>query len=76
MTATIPLDIKPMWLNVVRRLQSVSRKQAGYAVVSIRVLVNSDGEPLLWSDPTVARLEPMRAAERFLSELLGKVGRG
>jgi len=75
-TTSISLDIKPGWLNVARRLQSVSRKQAGYAVVSIRVLVNADGEPLLWNDPTVTRLEPLRAAEQFLSDLLTKVGRG
>lgn len=75
-SASAPLDIKPGWLNVARRLQSVSRKQAGYAVISVRVLVNADGEPLLWNDPTVTKLEPLRAAERFLSDLLAKVGRG
>lgn len=62
-----PEDVKPAWkgpllawLNVIRRLQSVGRQRnEGYAVLTIRVLVNQDGTPVTWSEPDVTRLEPL-----------------
>jgi hypothetical protein len=62
-----PEDVKPqwsgpllLWLNVIRRLQSVGRqKNEGYAVLTIRVLVDGDGKPVTWSEPECTKLEPM-----------------
>lgn len=66
-------DIRPPWhsivLNIVRRLQSVARgAQSGYAILTINVLVNADGnpaifrgKPLIWTNPEVVKLEPQRA---------------
>lgn len=59
-------DIRPRWLNVIRRMQSAGRKlTTGYHVVTINVLVdcNSDpvlvnGEPMVWTKPNVLSLEP------------------
>lgn len=60
-----PRDLKPQWyqlikdwFNVARRLQSVSRKQNGHAILKILVLVNQDGKPLTWSNPKTILLEP------------------
>lgn len=59
---TQPLDLKPPWLNVARRMQSVARSDSqGYAVITMRVLVNSDGVPIGWSSPTVTCIEPKRS---------------
>lgn len=61
----LPEDIKTCWyeplldwLKVIRRLQSCARKQEGYAVVSLRVLVNQDGIPVNWTSPTMTLIEP------------------
>jgi len=55
----LPGDIKDLlpWLNVVRRLRSVSIT-SGYAVLGIRVIVDDHGQPVQWTAPTVTLLEP------------------
>ena len=55
-----PLDIKPDWLNIIRRLQSMSSKNNGTAILTIKVLINENGTPLFWTEPTIDRLEPRR----------------
>jgi len=62
-------DIKPQWLNVVRRLQSACYGNQGLAVLSIRVLVDAEGEPLLWTEPTRVKLEPKSAKLETLLDL-------
>jgi hypothetical protein len=59
---TIPLDIKAPWLNVARRMQSVAHTDnQGFAVISITILVNSDGLPIGWSSPKITCIEPKRS---------------
>jgi hypothetical protein len=62
-------DIKPQWLNVVRRLQSACYGNQGLAILSIRVLVDADGEPILWTEPTRVKLEPKSAGLETLLDL-------
>lgn len=57
-TITLTSDVKSQWLNVVRRLQSACHGNQGYAVLSIRVLVNGTGEPVCWTEPKRTKLEP------------------
>ena len=61
-TVTLTSDVKPQWLNVIRRLQSACYGNQGYAVLSIRVLVNGTGEPVLWTEPLRTKLEPKSKA--------------
>lgn len=71
MSGTSTIDLKPGWLNVVRRLQSVATSQ-GYAIVTIRVLVNAEGLPVLWTEPTQCKIEPkVTNAEAALAILAG-----
>ena len=68
------LDIKPQWLNVVRRLQSVARgRREGYSVLRITILVDSDGVPILWLPPDVVRFEPAKDALHFISKLMEEI---
>lgn len=67
----LPADIKPRWLDVVRRLQSVARKQSGYAIVSIKVVVDQDGYPVHWTNPKMVKIEPARSGLEELLEALG-----
>jgi hypothetical protein len=62
-------DIKPQWLNVIRRLQSACYGNQGLAVLSIRVLVDSEGEPVLWTEPSRVKLEPKSAGLEMLLDL-------
>jgi len=62
-------DIKPQWLNVIRRLQSACYGNQGLAVLSIRVLVNAGGEPICWTEPSRVKLEPKSAGLETLLDL-------
>ena len=43
----LPEDIQERWYNVTRRLQSIARS-GGLSVITLKVLVRADGEPLTW----------------------------
>lgn len=54
---SFPIDVKQEWLSVIRRLQSVGSSR-GYSVVSISILVDKQGTPVMWTEPTQKKLEP------------------
>lgn len=58
-----PLDISKKWMNIVRRLRSAARGQRGVAFIKVIVMVDSNGEPLIWTDPRMTLLEPKLSAE-------------
>lgn len=64
-------DIQPEWLSVIRRLQSVAKSQ-GLSVISINILVNADGIPQAWTQPTQTLIEPKREASALLAMVLKK----
>jgi hypothetical protein len=68
-------DIKPQWLNVIRRLQSACYGNQGLAVLSIRVLVDERGEPILWTEPSRIKLEPKATGLETLLDLTSEGGR-
>lgn len=53
----IPEDIKPAWLSLIRRFQSVA-KTNGFAVITMTVLVDKDGTPITWLEPKLTKIEP------------------
>lgn len=61
-------DIKHGWQNVARRGQSVSKSE-GLSIVTLTVLVDKNGEALLWLEPDVKRIEPKRSARDTLAEI-------
>lgn len=63
------LDISDRWMNVVRRLRSAARGNRGLAFVKIIVMVGTDGEPKLWTDPTLVLLEPKLRAEDVMDNM-------
>lgn len=64
-------DIKKEWLNVLRRLQSVS-KSNGYGVVNMAILVDADGNPVAWCEPRLTKIEPKGASLEDLVDRLGE----
>lgn len=65
------LHLRPAWQKVAARMQHEARKTQGYAVVSIQILVNGDGNPIVWFEPTMRRIEPRQCDElaKFLTGL-------
>lgn len=61
-----PLDISKKWMNIVRRLRSAARGQRGVAFIKVIVMVDSNGEPLMWTDPRMTLMEPKFAAEEVM----------
>jgi hypothetical protein len=59
---------------VIRRLQSVARRNnQGLAVLDVRVLVDENGTPVIWTEPNVTLLEPKRMSEHVLELLTESV---
>lgn len=71
MSEDLPLDVKPEWLNPIRRLQSVASKSRGMAIVSMRFVVNENGVPVQWTDPKITLLEPKSDRRTILDLLTG-----
>jgi len=64
----IPEDIRPEWLNIARRLQSKARgNQPGILLLRIDILVDMDGNPIIWSKPECTLMEPTRMGEELRS---------
>ncbi len=68
---TIPEDIQPAWLSVIRRLQSVSKSE-GLSVISINILVDANGVPQSWTEPKQVKIEPKRDASALLMLTIGE----
>jgi hypothetical protein len=62
-------DIKPSWLNPVRAAQAACRTNRGYAVVTLRIVVNKN-DPMMWAEPEVVKIHPARISEYPVSPTL------
>ena len=65
------------WGKFKRRLEQVAQRRLknnadGYAIVSVRLLMNASGQPIQWTEPEVCRMEPANAD--ILNMLAGKGG--
>lgn len=49
---------------------SLRNTDDGLTVVTIKVLMNQDGHPVMWTEPTCTRLEPATKAAAFF-EVMG-----
>lgn len=66
----LPEDIRPQWLNVIRRLQSVAKSgHDGNAMITVSIVVDPDGYPVTWTEPQRMPLEPKRMAAEALEVL-------
>lgn len=64
-------DIRPSWLQFARRAQSVATtNETGYKIITLTMLVGPSGDPVVWVQPDVKRLEPQRNSAFFLRQIL------
>lgn len=62
--ASLPQDIKHYdWLNLIRSMQAEASKNNGLAIIEVRVLVDSSGKPVSWTEPRMTKIEPWRRAQ-------------
>ena len=69
-------DIKAKWknwLNLARRLQAEGAKQQGLAIAKFYVVLNSNGEPVFWTEPKVTLLEPKRQVDQIHLQTLVEI---
>lgn len=53
------LNLRPAWQKVAARLQHEARTTSGYAIISMAgILVDANGNPIMWTEPRMIRLEP------------------
>lgn len=71
--SSITEDIKPSWLNPIRAAQATCRSNRGYAILTLRIVVNKN-DPVIWLDPELSKIHPARLAGADLSpSLLGSM---
>jgi len=64
------MTIRKQWEPFVLRLQSKACRQEGFAIINVTFLVGPDGNPVLWSEPDMQKLEPLSTATHFMNQLL------
>lgn len=55
------------WSSFYKRLSSLAQNtlansRDGYVVIAVTMLVNANGEPIVWLEPDVRRIEPANLA--------------
>jgi len=72
------LHLRPAWQKLAARLQHEARKSSGYAIVSMTgILVNANGDPVVWTEPKLTKIEPKAACDmETLIAIFGADGRG
>lgn len=69
----IPMDIKPQWLNIARRLQQCAAccGNAGVAIVSTNIIIDNDGLPIGLTEPKVVKIDPKKNKDVLINLLTG-----
>lgn len=78
MTTKQMLHIRPAWQKLAARLQHEARLTSGYAIVTIRgILVNANGDPVVWTEPSLTKLEPKGLCDtQILLDIFSENGKG
>lgn len=66
------------WESLVKRLAGVAERECanrGFAIMTVEVLVDANGDPALWTEPKLTKLEPRMGAGVFLDRLIGHVAK-
>lgn len=64
------MTIRKQWEPLVQRLQSKACRQEGFAVINVTFLVGPDGNPVLWGEPSMTKIEPLYDASHFMQQLM------
>ena len=67
------VDLLRPWFPLIRRVRKAAKNGGSYAVLSMRVIVDGDGIPRHWTEPSRLVVEP-RATGEDLVKLLERLG--
>ena len=67
-------NLRPKWASVAARMQQVACVENANAVINISVLIDRDGNPVFWFEPTVSKLEPAAKFTDALAEMIRSKG--
>lgn len=65
------------WESLVKRLAGVAERECanrGFAVMTVEVLIDANGNPAFWTEPRLTKLEPRMGAGAFLDRVMQIVG--
>lgn len=63
-------DVRSQWLNAARRMQGMA-KSKGVSIITLRVVVDENGDPIFWLSPNIEHVEPAAKAGEFIRRFLG-----
>lgn len=67
------------WESLTKRMAGIAERECcnkGFAVMTIQVLVDSNGEPAFYTEPQLTKIEPRIGASLFLDKILRIVSQG
>lgn len=66
----LPENIRPQWNGLIQRLQGKACQQNGHAIITISILVDAGGNPILWTEPSMQKIEPMGSSQQFFYAIM------
>lgn len=67
------------WESLTKRMAAIAERECsnkGFAVMTVEVLVDSNGEPAFYTEPHLIKIEPRIGATLFLEKILRIVSQG
>lgn len=61
------------WESLVKRFAGVAERECkdkGFAVMTVEILVDANGEPAFWTEPKLTKIEPRIGAGVYMDRLI------
>ena len=62
--------LKPKWLNIAAALQAKAAIQNRNSILSINVVVDKSGNPLVWTEPVIKYISPRNHPTDWIRDLI------
>ena len=62
--------LKPRWLSVAAALQAKAATQNGNAIITISVIVDRNGDAIVWTDPGCKYISPRKQGLNWIRDIL------
>jgi len=63
------LNNRQTWDNLLLRLRSAVKDQK-CSVITLRIVTDEQGQPLLWTEPEITCIEPVANVRKLFAELM------
>lgn len=61
-------QLRQPWVNLAARLQALASSQRGYAIITVRIVVDPNCAPI-WIEPKMVKIEPVKGSHDWLNQL-------